>query len=180
MKPKPEDYIDLVYNLCKRYRSIRTIDVEYEDIVAVAKIELMKAIESYEPSRGKFGPYVNVRIRFGISDYLRSLPGWDKNKKKSKPHAVSLSNLQDSGDWIIDYDYIMPNDFATIIDVRSLVEDIEMDFKYKYVLRMLYINNFHINDLAKEMNCSDKYVFRLRLEAIRALQAVIFGKDKKS
>ncbi len=177
VRPKPEDYIELVYNLCNKYRNIKTIEVEYEDILAVGKLELMKAIESYDPSKGKFGPYVNFRIRIGIADYLRDLKEWDHNRKLRKKNTFSLNVIEDAGERFFDYDGMLPDEYAMIKDMRDLIDSVELDFKYKYVLRMLYINNLHINDLAKEMNCSDKYVFRLRLHAIRALQEVIFGAE---
>ena len=71
VRPKPEDYIDLVYDICKKYKTIKTNDTSYEDIVSVGKICLMKGIQEYDPKKGKFGPYINVKIRFGIIDYLR-------------------------------------------------------------------------------------------------------------
>jgi len=195
VRPKPEDYIELVYNLCNKYRNIKTIEFQHEDILAVGKLELMKAIESYDPSKGKFGPYVKFRIRVGIADYLRESKEWDHNRKLRTRNTVSLNAIEDPNDRFFDYDSIpedfyaireirgyfsdysemLPDEYAMIKDMRDLIDSVELDFKYKYVLRMLYINNLHINDLAKEMNCSDKYVFRLRLHAIRALQEVIFG-----
>ncbi len=194
----PEQYISLVYKICKKYKNIKTNDTSYDDIVSEAMLAMMRAIDSYDPGKGDQDSYVYFKISFGIKDYLRSLPTWDHNAKKKRRvyvNNVGLMNGNHLGgnitknnknNWdsyiysCTDPNAINPDEFSMIKDVESVIDSVDLKFEYKYVLRMLYINNFHINDLAKEMNCSDKYVFRLRLEAIRALQAVIFGEEKKS
>ena len=174
-RPNPEDYMPMIYKLCNKYKTFNGV-VSYDDIIGIAKLTLMKAIESYDPAKGAFPSYAKMRIRFGIIDELRRLPGWSRYENKRIVNVSELDAMPDADRGMIpDFNSNCARDMAEASDMRVLLDKADIGFRHVYVLRMLYINNLSITALAKEMKLSTTRVFYIRQAALKELRNYLFG-----
>jgi len=175
-RPNPEDYMPMIYKLCNKYKTFHGV-VSYDDIIGIAKLTLMKAIESYDPTKGDFLYYASMKVRFGIMDELRRLPEWDRHRNEKR--GRKCEDGHNPVNWEDYYCYsdnssLSSIEVAEIKDIRNQLDDVDIPFRDKYVLRMLYMNGFSVVSLAKEMNLTRGTVCRLRVNAIKALRDALF------
>ncbi len=84
-----EEYAPLVHRIARKMVARLPPNVEIDDLKSVGVIGLIDALEKYEPGRGSFRAYAEIRIRGAILDELRRLD-W-------VPRSVRALNTQMEG-----------------------------------------------------------------------------------
>ena len=180
----------------KIYYRLPKGDIEFDDLVNVGVIGLMKAIERYNEDKAKFSTYAYIKIRGEILDYLRSLdivPRTVRDKiKKEKPiedgRSVPLSNTAimvsiekalSSDDNLKIVDTLVssretPEEEVIKDDQKEkLLQAIQcLNDKEKKVLQMMYFEEKDLKSVAKEINVSVSRVSQIKAEAIKKLKKI--------
>ncbi len=178
----------------KIYYRLPKGDIEFDDLVNVGVIGLIKAIERYDKDKAKFSTYAYIKIRGEILDYLRSLdivPRTIRDKIKKEPpieegKPVPLSNTavmvsiekalsSDESLKIVDTlvsDKNTPEEEVIKEDQKEkLLEAIELlNEKEKKVLQMLYFEEKDLKTVAQELDISVSRVSQIKHEAIKKLK----------
>ncbi|WP_457626357.1 sigma-70 family RNA polymerase sigma factor [Persephonella sp.] len=191
------DNLSLVKKVASKiYYRLPKGDIEFDDLVNVGVIGLMKAIEKYDRDKAKFSTYAYIKIRGEILDYLRSLdivPRTVRDKIKKEPPVeegkpVPLSNTA----VMVSIEKALSSDESfkiidTLISSREtpeeeviredqkekLVKALELlSEKEKKVLQMLYFEEKDLKTVAQEINVSVSRVSQIKSEAIKKLKSV--------
>ncbi|WP_293446486.1 sigma-70 family RNA polymerase sigma factor [Persephonella sp.] len=181
----------------KIYYRLPKGDIEFDDLVNVGVIGLMKAIEKYDSDKAKFSTYAYIKIRGEILDYLRSLdivPRTVRDKIKKEPpleegKSVPLSNTA----VMVSIEKALSSDESlkivdTLVSKRETPEEevIKEDQKEKLlqaidllsekekkVLQMLYFEEKDLKSVADEINVSVSRVSQIKSEAIKKLKSIL-------
>ena len=191
------DNISLVKKVASKiYYRLPKGDIEFDDLVNVGVIGLMKAIQRYDKDKAKFSTYAYIKIRGEILDYLRSLdivPRTVRDKIKKEPpleegKPVPLSNTA----VMVSIEKALSSDESlkivdTLVSNRETPEEevIKEDQKEKLmyavnllsekekkVLQMLYFEERDLKTVAKEINVSVSRVSQIKSEAIKKLKSL--------
>jgi len=191
------DNISLVKKVASKiYYRLPKGDIEFDDLVNVGVIGLMKAIQKYDKDKAKFSTYAYIKIRGEILDYLRSLdivPRTVRDRIKKEPpveegKTVPLSNTA----VMVSIEKALSSDESLKI-VDTLVSDREtpeeeviredqkekllqavnlLSEKEKKVLQMLYFEEKDLKSVANEINVSVSRVSQIKSEAIKKLKSL--------
>ncbi|WP_457639040.1 sigma-70 family RNA polymerase sigma factor [Persephonella sp.] len=181
----------------KIYYRLPKGDIEFDDLVNVGVIGLMKAIEKYNKDKAKLSTYAYIKIRGEILDYLRSLdivPRTVREKiKKEQPleegKPVPLSNTA----VMISIEKALSSDESlkivdTLVSQRESPEDAviredqrekiikameTLSEKEKKVLQMLFFEERDLKSVAEEINVSISRVSQIKSEALKKLKKVL-------
>ncbi|HHG74842.1 MAG TPA: sigma-70 family RNA polymerase sigma factor [Persephonella sp.] len=181
----------------KIYYRLPKGDIEFDDLVNVGVIGLMKAIEKYDSDKAKFSTYAYIKIRGEILDYLRSLdivPRTVRDKIKKEPpleegKSVPLSNTA----VMVSIEKALSSDESlkivdTLVSKRETPEEevIKEDQKEKLlqaidllsekekkVLQMLYFEEKDLKSVADEIKVSVSRVSQIKSEAIKKLKSIL-------
>ena len=180
----------------KIYYRLPKGDIEFDDLVNVGVIGLMKAIEKYDKDKAKLSTYAYIKIRGEILDYLRSLdivPRTVRDKIKKEPpieegQPVPLSNTavmvsiekalsSDESFKIIDTltsEKASPEEEVIKQDQKEkLLKALELlSEKEKKVLQMIYFEEKDLKTIAEEINVSVSRVSQIKAEAIKKLKSI--------
>ncbi|SNZ08116.1 RNA polymerase, sigma 28 subunit, SigD/FliA/WhiG [Persephonella hydrogeniphila] len=191
------DNLSLVKKVASKiYYRLPKGDIEFDDLVNVGVIGLMKAIEKYDKDKARFSTYAYIKIRGEILDYLRSLdivPRTVRDKIKKEPpleegKPVPLSNTA----VMVSIEKALSSDESfkiidTLVSGRETPEEevIKEDQKEKLlkalellsekekkVLQMLYFEEKDLKAVAEEINVSVSRVSQIKSEAIKKLKSV--------
>ncbi len=180
----------------KIYYRLPKGDIEFDDLVNVGVIGLIKAIEKYDKNKAKFSTYAYIKIRGEILDYLRSLdivPRTVRDKIKKEPpleegKPVPLSNTA----VMISIEKALSSDESlkiidTLVSNRDTPEEevIKEDQKEKLinaiqllgekerkVLQMLYFEEKDLKTIAQQLDISVSRVSQIKHEAIKKLKTL--------
>lgn len=138
-------------------------DKEYEDLVQEGSLGLVKACDTYDPSKGfKFSTYACICIRNNILMYLRKLQRQSKLRTVSFDTPIKNSrNPQEStrlSDLIEDPGSSVECKVATSLLVEALKSECP---KYKYVLRLTY-EGYNQREIGERLGVSKSYVSRIQ------------------
>ncbi len=180
----------------KIYYRLPKGDIEFDDLVNVGVIGLMKAIEKYDKDKAKLSTYAYIKIRGEILDYLRSLdivPRTVRDKIKKEPpleegQPIPLSNTavmvsiekalsSDESFKIIDTltsEKASPEEEVIKQDQKEkLLKALELlSEKEKKVLQMIYFEEKDLKTIAEEINVSVSRVSQIKAEAIKKLKSI--------
>jgi len=178
----------------KIYYRLPKGDIEFDDLVNVGVIGLIKAIEKYNKDKAKFSTYAYIKVRGEILDYLRSLdivPRTVRDKiKKEKPVEegksvpvsntavmVSIEKALSSDDSLKIIDTLVSSKETPEEEViredqkEKLLEAIQMlSEKEKKVLQMLYFEEKDLKSVAEEIDVSVSRVSQIKSEAVKKLR----------
>ncbi|WP_297452768.1 sigma-70 family RNA polymerase sigma factor [Persephonella sp.] len=191
------DNLSLVKKVASKiYYRLPKGDIEFDDLVNVGVIGLMKAIEKYDKDKAKLSTYAYIKIRGEILDYLRSLdivPRTVRDKIKKEPpieegQPVPLSNTavmvsiekalsSDESFKIIDTltsEKASPEEEVIKQDQKEkLLKALELlSEKEKKVLQMIYFEEKDLKTIAEEINVSVSRVSQIKAEAIKKLKSI--------
>lgn len=172
-----EKHRKLVYYIAKKNRIFLDSN-DYEDIIQVGNIGLIKAIRSYAISKNiKFATYASVCIRNEMLMYLR------KERKKQKVIYLEQIIGEDSdGKQLTIYDTIeasdSDSDFIQEIEIQEMfikiVNIIINCLKPQQRSIMLYrILGFTQKEIGSSLNISSNYVNRLQWYATNIIKKVV-------
>ncbi|NPA13317.1 MAG: sigma-70 family RNA polymerase sigma factor [Aquificae bacterium] len=181
----------------KIYYRLPKGDIEFDDLVNVGVIGLMKAIDRYDKDKAKFSTYAYIKIRGEILDYLRSLdivPRTVRDKiKKEKPaeegKPVPLSNTA----VMVSIEKALSSDESlkiidTLVSQRETPEEevIKEDQKEKLlqainslsekekkVLQMMYFEEKDLKSIASELGISVSRVSQIKASAVKKLKKLL-------
>ncbi|MBK3332477.1 sigma-70 family RNA polymerase sigma factor [Persephonella atlantica] len=180
----------------KIYYRLPKGEIEFDDLVNVGVIGLIKAIERYNSDRAKLSTYAYIKIRGEILDYLRSLdivPRTIRDKIKREPPIeegkpvplsntavmVSIEKALSSDESLKIVDTLVSNRSTPEEEVikedqrEKLLKAIEMlNEKEKKVLQMLYFEEKDLRTVAQEINVSVSRVSQIKHEALKKLRSV--------
>ncbi|WP_029521966.1 sigma-70 family RNA polymerase sigma factor [Persephonella sp. KM09-Lau-8] len=191
------DNLSLVKKVASKiYYRLPKGDIEFDDLVNVGVIGLMKAIEKYDKDKAKLSTYAYIKIRGEILDYLRSLdivPRTVRDKIKKEPpleegQPIPLSNTavmvsiekalsSDESFKIIDTltsEKASPEEEVIKQDQKEkLLKALELlSEKEKKVLQMIYFEEKDLKTIAEEINVSVSRVSQIKAEAIKKLKSI--------
>jgi len=180
----------------KIYYRLPKGEIEFDDLVNVGVIGLIKAIERYNRDRAKLSTYAYIKIRGEILDYLRSLdivPRTIRDKIKREPPIeegkpvplsntavmVSIEKALSSDESLKIVDTLVSNRSTPEEEVikedqrEKLLKAIDMlNEKEKKVLQMLYFEEKDLRTVAQEINVSVSRVSQIKHEALKKLRSV--------
>lgn len=161
-----EDNIGLAYYFAQRYMNK---GIEYDDIVSMAYIGLMKAANTFDETKGfKFATYAAVCIENEIKMVLR----------KKIHYTVSFEEPIDEGEYITIEDVIKDSsDFE-----ETLLEHDNLQYAMRYlsplerwVIEVRYLSGDEISQVeaTKIIGITQSYLSRIETRALRKLRNII-------
>ena len=191
------DNISLVKKVASKiYYRLPKGDIEFDDLVNVGVIGLMKAIQKYDKDKAKFSTYAYIKIRGEILDYLRSLDivprtVRDKIKKETPLEEGKTVPLSNTAVMVSIEKALSSDDSLKIVDTlvseketpeeeviredqkEKLLQAVNLlSEKEKKVLQMLYFEERDLKSVASEINVSVSRVSQIKAEAIKKLKSL--------
>jgi RNA polymerase sigma factor (sigma-70 family) len=166
------DNIRLVYKVANQNRGFcKTYDVDFEELISIGTIGLMKAIDAHDPSKGKFGSFAYIYIKGEILHYFR-----DGN------HSLMRSKRGEARNYVSSLDVTLKDESNTTrldllaIDVLE-IDNFDDQFvrDYQYCLPQLkwkeadaiqmHINGLYDYEIADWLGMSSPGIVVLRQKA---------------
>lgn len=156
-----ESNMNLVYLVLHQMNLVS--DQEFEDLVQEGSIGLLKACDTFEPSKGfKFSTYACTCIRNNILMYLRTRSKHSKFRTvSSDTPVIDPRDPQGStriSDLIEDPGSSVECKVATSLLIEALKSECP---KYKYVLRLTY-EGYNQREIGERLGVSQSYVSRIQ------------------
>jgi len=118
---KPEDFIGLVYQIASQSIIFTNNYIDFEDIVSMGMLSMVKACNSYKVGNGSPTPYISQKIRTGIMDQLKKADDLSRLNAGSYEQdiedcnvdiydGISIHDLHELRDFILDF--MEKNDFS--------------------------------------------------------------------
>ena len=180
----------------KIYYRIPKGEIEFDELVNIGVIGLLKAIEKYDKDKAKFSTYAYIKIRGEILDYLRSidiLPRGLRDKIKKgeivdenmdiplSNSAIFLSLEKAIGD-SEDLKFIdtliskleSPEEYASKTELREkLLNAInQLSEKEKQILQMTYFEEKDLKEISEKLNISPSRISQIKSQAISKLKKI--------
>lgn len=160
-----EQYQPLVFKEAYTYRHIVT---DIMDCVQEGTIGLIEAVERFDYEKGvAFSLYAIHRIRGRILDYLR----------KEGRGGVLLQDVTEESSWWEE----LPDQTASIENVveekayGSIVIGAlnKLPTQEKRIMEEVYLEDKTVAHVAKELQCSNSYIHRLRRQGLKRMKALL-------
>ena len=172
----------LAWWCANRCRPTLPPQIDFEDIVQVARIGLWHAAKTYDPVRSaKFGTYATVAIRHRIQRFLNvemraglKEIGDEAARRKGLPHAtpcvIHASACEDGGTPLLDRigkEGIRPetwtaDEWASVLGVLTP--------RQREAIRLIYLEGHSQEEASKRMGCTRTNVWLLHGAAIERLK----------
>lgn len=140
---------------------------EADDLNSEAKIAFVDALKSWDPRKGELWPYVSIRLKGAMQDYLR--------KKK-------MDQVSGMYEWINSaaYVYLAFNKEAVVSDNVDDILHIEvamknLDDREKLIVEQHYKRDRTFKNIGEEIDLSESQVSRICKEATRKMRAAMKG-----
>ncbi|MBI5698695.1 sigma-70 family RNA polymerase sigma factor [Candidatus Saganbacteria bacterium] len=138
---------------------------EGDDLGSEAKIAFVDALKTWDPRKGELWPYVSIRVKGSMQDYLR--------KKK-------MDQISGMYEWINSaaYVYLAFNKEAVVSDNVDDILHVDvalkvLDDKEKAVVEKYYKKDKTFKEIGKEIGLSESQVSRICKEATRKMRKAI-------
>ncbi len=179
----------------KIYYRLPKGEIDFDELVNVGVIGLMKALDKYDKEKAKFSTYAYIRIRGEILDYLRSLdivPRGirDKIKKDEKPideqMEIPISNsaiflsiekaINGAEDIkILDTlrsDIETPEEYAEKVEIREKLQSImeNLTENEKKVLQMIFFEEKDLKEISQILGISPGRISQLKSQGIKKMK----------
>jgi len=161
-------YKDQISNTVRWYVSTLPSHIkssEADDLSSEAKIAFIDALKTWDPRKGDLWPYVSIRLKGSMQDYLR--------KKK-------MDQVSGMYEWINSaaHVYLAFNREAIVGDQ---VEDLlhvdtalkELDEKERTIIESYYKRDKTFKEIGEEIGLSESQVSRIAKEATRKMRKAI-------
>jgi RNA polymerase sigma factor (sigma-70 family) len=163
-----EKYKDQITNSVRFYVSTLPSHIkssEADDLSSEARIAFVDALKTWDPRKGELWPYVSIRLKGGMQDYLR--------KKK-------MDQISGMYEWINSaaYVYLAFNKEAIVSDQVDDLLHVDtalrvLDDKEKTVVENYYKKDKTFKEIGVEIGLSESQVSRICKEATRKMRKVI-------
>jgi RNA polymerase sigma factor (sigma-70 family) len=138
---------------------------EGDDLGSEAKIAFVDALKTWDPRKGELWPYVSIRVKGSMQDYLR--------RKK-------MDQISGMYEWINSaaYVYLAFNKEAVVSDNVDDILHVDvalkvLDDKEKTVVENYYKKDKTFKEIGKEIGLSESQVSRICKEATRKMRKAI-------
>ncbi|MEZ0323938.1 MAG: sigma-70 family RNA polymerase sigma factor [Hydrogenothermaceae bacterium] len=195
-----EENLQLVKKVASKiYAKLPDCGIEFDDLVQVGVIGLIKAIDSYKQDRAQFSTYAYIRIRGEILDFLRSLdimPHTEREKIKTEMAEegldlpvsntaifVSLDKVISEEDESISFIDTFISKIKTPEDeysIKELIErindyiDINFSEKDKKVIHMLFFEEKEPKEISESLGISLSRISQIKNFAIAKLKSFLY------
>ncbi len=191
------DNLQLVKKVASKiYYRIPKGEIEFDELVNIGVIGLMKAIEKYDKEKANFSTYAYIRIRGEILDYLRSLdilPRGLRDKVKKgeivdENMDIPLSNsaiflsIEKAIDGTDDLKFVdtlvskleSPEEYAEKSELREKLLKVldTLSEKEKQILQMIYFEEKDLKDISEKLNISISRISQIKSQALKKLKNV--------
>ncbi|HIE60064.1 MAG TPA: sigma-70 family RNA polymerase sigma factor [Persephonella sp.] len=180
----------------KIYYRIPKGEIEFDELVNIGVIGLMKAIEKYDKDKAKFSTYAYIKIRGEILDYLRSLDILPRGlREKIKKGEIVDENMDipisNSAIFLSIEKSINKTDNLKFIDI--LVSKLETPEEYaekselkekllkvlntlsekeKQILQMIFFEEKDLKEISKKLNISVSRISQIKSQALSKLRKI--------
>ncbi|MDD4179567.1 MAG: sigma-70 family RNA polymerase sigma factor [Candidatus Margulisbacteria bacterium] len=135
---------------------------EAHDLESEAKIAFVECLKTWDPRKGDLWPYVSVRLKGSMQDYLR--------KRGSDPVAGLYEFITSAANVYMAFNKkeIISDEIDKVLHVDSAMKD--FSDKEKAVLENYYQNDKTFKEIGKEIKLSESQVSRICKEATLKLK----------
>ncbi|SMP13761.1 RNA polymerase, sigma 28 subunit, SigD/FliA/WhiG [Desulfurobacterium pacificum] len=174
----------------KIYKRLPDNTLEFEELVNVGVIGLIKAIDKYDENKAKFSTYAYIKIRGEILDFLRKLDFVSRGVREKikngeiediKGEAAVFLSIEEAlfgddstltlGDTLASADD-SPEDIVVLKDLKeALAKAIsQLNDNEKLVLQLLFVEEFDLKSAAEVMGVSVSRVSQIKKAALLKLR----------
>ena len=159
-----EDNINLAHFVAHEYKHI---GIEYEDLVSIATIGLVKAANTYDESMGyKFSTYAIKCARTEMLKQLRKIKkravtiSFEQTTRANKEDCKIGDTIEDENDWV--------GKFVEHEDLTYAMS--KLTDKEKTVIELRYYKNLTRNEVAEKMGMSNTLCSSITKRALSKLR----------
>jgi RNA polymerase sigma factor for flagellar operon FliA len=171
------------------YRRIPPDTLEFDELVNIGVIGLMKAIDNYDENKARFSTYAYIKIRGEILDYLRKvdfLPRSVREKLKEKSQdikeeaAVFVSieeKLFENSDRftlaeILASPVKSPEEEALINELKERLANAikKLGKREQLVLQLIFVEELDLKSIAEILDVSVSRVSQIKNQALKKLR----------
>ena len=177
----------------KIYRKIPENTLEFDELVNVGVIGLMKAIDNYDENKARFSTYAYIKIRGEILDFLRKLDFLPRNVREKVKNG-DLEDLREEGALFLSLEEklfgedssaslgdrlvsseLSPEDAVIVKEAKErLTEAIDkLNDKEKLVLQLLFVEELDLKSVSQILGVSPSRVSQVKKEALKKLRAFL-------
>ncbi len=180
----------------KIYRRIPEGAVDFDELVNVGVIGLMKAIDNYDSEKAKFSTYAYIKIRGEILDFLRKLDFLPRNVREKvkngnvedlKEEVISLISIEESlfsnSDKYTVKDILVskertPEEEAIIREIKEkLMEALNcLSEREKLILQLIFVEELDLKSISEVLDISVSRVSQIKGTALRKLREFLSDK----
>ena len=135
---------------------------EADDLESEAKIAFIDCLKSWDPRKGDLWPYVSVRLKGSMQDYLR--------KRGSDPVAGLYEFITSAANVYMAFNRkeIVHEEVDKLLHIDSAIEDFST--KEKTVLEKYYKHDKTFKEIGKDIGLSESQVSRICKDATLKLK----------
>lgn len=144
---------------------------EAHDLESEAKIAFMECLKTWDPRKGELWPYVSVRLKGAMQDYLR--------KRGSDPVAGLYEYITSAANVYMAFNrkQIVHEEVDKMLHLESAMKD--FSDKEKAVVEGYYKRDKTFKEIGKEIGLSESQVSRICKEATKRLRKTLRGENNK-
>ena len=174
----------------KIYKRLPENSLEFEELVNVGVIGLIKAIDKYDENKAKFSTYAYIKIRGEILDFLRKLDFVSRSVREKikngdwedvKSEAAIFLSIEESlfgddssltlGDTLASSE-ASPEEVVISKDLKRVLAEAvsKLSDNEKLVLQLLFVEEFDLKSAAEVMGVSVSRVSQIKKAALLKLR----------
>jgi RNA polymerase sigma factor (sigma-70 family) len=144
---------------------------EADDLGSEAKIAFVECLKTWDPRKGNLWPYVSVRLKGSMQDYLR--------KRGSDPVAGLYEYITSAANVYMAFNRkeIVHEEVDKLLHLDSAMKD--FSDKEKAVVEGYYKRDRTFKEIGKEISLSESQVSRICKEATLKLKKVLKTEDNQ-
>jgi RNA polymerase sigma factor (sigma-70 family) len=144
---------------------------EAHDLESEAKIAFMECLKTWDPRKGELWPYVSVRLKGSMQDYLR--------KRGGDPVAGIYEYVANAANVYMAFNrkQIAHESIDKMLHLDSAMKDFSE--KEKSVIEGYYRQDKTFKEIGKEIGLSESQVSRICKDTTKRLREVLRGEDNK-
>ena len=145
---------------------------EAGDLESEAKIAFMECLKTWDPRKGELWPYVSIRLKGAMQDYLR--------KRGSDPVAGLYEYITSAANVYMAFNKrsIAHEEVDKLLHVDSAMKD--FSDKEKAVIEGYYREDKTFKEIGKEIDLSESQVSRICKDATQKLKKALRSQDQET
>lgn len=161
-----ESYQPLVFKVAAPFRSLDNL----MDVLQEGTVGLIEAVEGFDHSRGvAFSLFATHRIRGRMYNFLK------------KEGRADVACLEGSGEGSLSHLELMTDTGAAVAEQVELLEASgqlqsamqRLPAREQMVLEQIYVRCREVSEVARQMNLSTSYIYRLQKSGVRRVRGML-------